>query len=79
MKGPTYIAFDGMSWPNPTDPLDVEWSMRYGNPSREQMLVAASFVAAYRHLVEDSAVRRNEKITALRTAIAAEQPEGSDR
>jgi hypothetical protein len=76
MKGPTYVAFDGMTWPNPADPLEVEWSLRYGAPSREQMLVAASVVAAYRQLVEDPQRIRNGKVATLRQALAAaEQPE----
>lgn len=69
MKGPTYVSFDDMTWPNPSDPRDVEWSLRYGNPSRHQMLVAASFIAAYRQLVEDSATRRNSKIAGLRRML----------
>lgn len=76
MKGPTYVAFDGMTWPNPADPLEVEWSLRYGAPSREQMLVAASVVAAYRQLVEDPQRIRSGKVATLRQALAAaEQPE----
>jgi len=68
-KPPAYLHFDNMTWPHPHDPLEVEWSLRYGTPSREQMRTAASIIAAYRELVDEPVRRRNEKIAGLRRAI----------
>ncbi len=68
-KPPTFLSFADMAWPHPDDPLEVEWSLRYGSPSREQMMVAASIVAAYRQLVADPVRRRNETIAGLRRAV----------
>lgn len=65
----TYVHFDQMTWPNPEDPLNVEWTLRYSTPTREQLLVAASMIAAYKQLVEDDQVRRNQKVAGLRRAI----------
>ena len=67
-----YLDIDGMQFPDPRDPLSVEWSLRYGEPSREQLLVAASFVAAYKQLVGvDSQRTRNRKIEAVRLRLLA--------
>ena len=63
---PTFLHFDGMSWPNPNDPAEVEWTLRYGTPTRAQLLVAASFIGAYKQLVDDSQRIRNQKISRLR-------------
>lgn len=67
---PAYLHFDGMAWPNPIDPLDVEWSLRYGTPTREQLNVAASMIAAYKQLVEDPKTRRDAKVAGIRRALA---------
>ncbi len=68
-KPPAYLHFGKMTWPHPHDPLEVEWSLRYGAPSREQMRTAASIIAAYRELVDEPVRRRNEKIAGLRRAM----------
>lgn len=68
----SYLNFDGMTWPNPADPNDVEWALRYGEPTREQRMVAASFIAAYRQLVADSQRRRNEKARGILRAVGRE-------
>jgi hypothetical protein len=60
-----WLFFDGMAWPNPRDPLEIEWKLRYGQPSREDLLAAASFVAAYKSLVGHSQQRRNAIVAAL--------------
>lgn len=65
----TYLRFDGMTWPNPIDPLDVEWSLRYSTPTPAQLRVAASMIAAYKQLVEDSKMRRDAKIAGIRRAL----------
>ena len=63
----SYLHFDGMAWPNPDDPALIEWQLRYGSPAEVRM-VAASFVAAYKQLVEDPVRRRNEKVAGIRAA-----------
>ena len=51
----TYIKRDnGTVWPNPADPLEVEWKLRYGRLTREEQLVAASFIAAYKQKHRDA-------------------------
>jgi len=67
MSDREYLRFDGMSWPNPDDPAGVEWQLRYGSPVEVRM-VAASYVAAYKQLVEDTVRRRNEKVAGIRAA-----------
>jgi|SRR6185369_8665962 len=70
VRHPAYLHFDGMAWPNPIDPLDVEWSLRYGTPTREQLNVAASMIAAYKQLVEDPKTRRDAKVAGIRRVLA---------
>lgn len=41
---------DGTTWPDPGDPGDVQWQLRYGEPTREQLVFAASVLAAYGRL-----------------------------
>lgn len=49
----------------------LEWALRYGEPSRQDMLLAASVLAAYRQMVlVDTEKRRVEVVRALRAAEA---------
>ena len=66
----TYLHFDGMAWPNPADPREVAYALRYGEPTRQQLHVAASFIAAYQQLVADPQRRRNEKVAGIRGAAS---------
>jgi hypothetical protein len=43
---------DGTVWPDPDDPGEVSWRLRYGTPSKEDLLWAASVVSAYRELCQ---------------------------
>ena len=43
------------TWPDPADPLKVEWKLRYGTPDRTDLLWAASVISAYKHLMEGPA------------------------
>jgi hypothetical protein len=63
-----FLSFDGMTFPNPDDPLGAASALRYGEPSQEQRLYAASVISAYRQLVNDAAVPRNEKVGGIRRA-----------
>jgi len=48
---PRMVMPDGSSWPKPDGPVDsLEWTLRYGTPTREDMLRAAGVVAAYSYL-----------------------------
>ncbi len=68
-----WLHFDGMTWPDPDDPLSAEWALRYGTvPDRAQLNYAASVIAAYQQLVRDPVRRRNEKVSGIRAAMAAE-------
>lgn len=62
----SWVRFDGMTWPNPLDPNEVESVLRYGTPTREQILTAASFMAAYRALVYETQEKRNQKCRKIR-------------
>lgn len=66
-----YVHFDGMVWPHPSDPHETEWLLRYGDPTKPDLLLAASYISAYRQLVWDSQRVRNKKIRALRDAVEA--------
>jgi hypothetical protein len=69
-----YRHFDGMSWPYPGDELnDLEDLLRYGpddlsdtSVTREQELLIASVLAAYRDLVWSTISKRNRVIKELR-------------
>lgn len=69
MTAAIYLNFDEMTWPNPEDPADVEWALRYGTPTPAQLNIAGSVIAAYKQLIEDTTRRRNEKITGIRNAM----------
>lgn len=62
--------FDGMSWPVPGERLDeVEHALRYGTPSRSEMLLAASVLEAYRQMVTDPRTKREHVIRTLRKVM----------
>lgn len=68
MSANPYLHFDTMTWPHPDDPSMVESRLRYGQPTKTDLLVAASFIAAYRQLVADPRRVRNAKIAGIRRA-----------
>jgi hypothetical protein len=45
----THVNFDEMGWPLP-DP-DLEWRLRYGNPTTTDRYMAASILSAYQGLI----------------------------
>lgn len=65
----SFVHFDGMTWPNPMDPTEIEWRLRYGHPTREDILMAATFMAAYKELVFNTQERRNAKVRGIRKAM----------
>lgn len=71
MTGPKpHLAFDGMCWPNPDDPLELAYKLNHGhqNMTGAEAVRAATYIAAYRQLIEDTPQVRNSKITRLRAA-----------
>lgn len=71
-----YAVFDGMTWPNPD--TAVAWTLKYGVPSREDLLFAASIIDAYQTLVTMPVKRRRGIIARLREAmrLSAAAPSG---
>lgn len=75
-----YLHFGGMTWPNPHALEEMAWRLRYGQPTKVDLLLAASVVGAYRQLVEDSQRERNAKISGISRAASAALPgTGTDR
>ena len=75
-----YIRIDHeMTWPAPD--LDdanehecLEWRLRYGKPLREDLLMAASFIAAYNSLVYSTHKKRNYICSAIKFAMNKRGP-----
>ncbi len=66
----SYVRFDGMTWPNPDALGETEHALRYGQPTRADLLVAASVLGAYRALVLDPQHRRNKNVAGIRRAVS---------
>lgn len=73
-----YLHIGEMTWPDPNDPTAVEWRLRYGESTRTDLLVAASFIGAYRQLVYDSVPVRDAKVRAIRLAAKKARQETFD-
>jgi hypothetical protein len=69
MSEKAYLHFDGMCWPNPLDPLEVEHRIRTGIPNKSDLLVAASFMAAYRDLLALSKTKRSRRCRQILSAL----------
>lgn len=75
----TYLRVEGMTWPNPDDPAFIEWLLCHGDPpTQETRNVAASFVAAYKQLINDPVKVRNAKVAMIRRAVRDARQEGTD-
>lgn len=69
-KDGAWARFDEMTWPMPSERLDeVEHTLRYGEPSRSDLLKAASVIAAYRQMVSDPRRKRDAVVRRLREAM----------
>jgi hypothetical protein len=69
---PHYVAFDGMSWPIPTERTrDIEHKMRYARDKLTDgdLLLAASVLDAYREMVNCSARKRDVAVNGIRAAM----------
>lgn len=73
MSGKPWIIIDPdqMTWPNPDDPEGVQWALRYGDDEhlRSVRMIAASYVAAYQHLISLTNEVRNERANAIKAAL----------
>lgn len=70
-----YANFDGMTWPRISAGIgDIEWALRYGEPTREEVLVAASVLNAYRALIKLGRVEREAIVRVLRSVEKAQPP-----
>jgi hypothetical protein len=75
------VHFSEMSWPTLAKARQLDHLLRYGEPTRSDLLSAASICSAYSALVEKNMGNRNEVVRVLRAADAVpppeDQPEGS--
>ena len=57
-------------WPNPHDPNEIEWKLRYAPDSRTRadMMVAASVMDAYRNIINLDSRTRQLRVMQLRKA-----------
>ena len=59
--------FDDMCWPCPCDKMNrLEHTLRYGEPTKEDLVSAASVLSAYVQMVLDPAKKRRKVIAELR-------------
>lgn len=60
-----YIIIEDMSWPMPDN--ELEWKLRYGTPTKAELLQAASILSAYSQITlfdtKKQRDKRCEKIT----------------
>lgn len=64
-----FVRVEGTTWPNPNDPTEVQWRLRYGTPSKSDLLIAASFMHAYAYLLSMSQKDRNHRVATIREAV----------
>jgi len=48
---------------------ELEWTLRYGNPSKQDLLLAASVIESYRQMVIDPESKRRYVIRCIRKAM----------
>ena len=65
----SFASFDGMTWELPGEYMsDVEYALRWGTPTKQQLLYAAGVISAYRQMIIDPETKRRKVIQALRSA-----------
>jgi hypothetical protein len=69
-----YVRWEGMTWPLHVEQGDdsVQWRLRYGTPSREDILFAASVMSAYASLIIATEAHRREVVAEIRAASTQE-------
>ncbi len=66
-----YIIIEDMSWPMPDN--ELEWKLRYGNPTRTEILQAASILSAYSQMTLFDTKKKRDKICKKITDEAIEE------
>lgn len=66
-----YLRFAGMTWPNPTDPNETAHQLVYGQPSKADLMFAASVMNAYRHMIDLPQRERNQRVSQIRASVTA--------
>jgi len=70
VKMSSYVKLDDCVWPNPKDENGIQWKLRYGQPTKEDLLVAASFLSAYKALFFMSQKDAMIKINKIKRSIS---------
>lgn len=66
-----YAFFGDMTWPVPGARLDeAEHRLRHGEATREDVLLAASVMAAYRQMMTDPETKRRTVVRQVREAMS---------
>lgn len=70
-----WVQFEGTTWPMPEHDEDdsLEWKLRYGTPTKQDLLVAASYLNAYGCLVRATDKKRAEVVRNLKAALTQSQ------
>ena len=63
---------DETVWPLPGE---LEWTMRYGDPTCGERMRAASIISAYKTIILATQKRRNQVVKELRANIKGTGPE----
>lgn len=63
-----YVRINDTTWPYhiEKDEDSVQWRLRYGNPTREDLLFAASVMSAYQAIIELPISKRAVIMKAIR-------------
>jgi hypothetical protein len=64
-----FRSFNGMTWPTPSEAMSqLSWRLTWApeSISKEEMLVLAALISAYRELINLPTMTRNERIRELR-------------
>ena len=59
-------------WPNPQDPNDIEWMLRFGKVDKSHLLVAASYINAYRSLFDLTQKELIQTVSAIKKKLRKE-------
>ena len=72
VTAPLRLQFDGWTWPHPDRVADIEWQLRYGRPTRQQLLEAAGMLSALLQLTSPhitNAEQVKRKLAAVHRAL----------
>lgn len=61
-----FKVFNEMTWPDPHTVGEIEWILRYGEPTKSNLMVAASIVGGYKDLIFKPQKARDKIIKELR-------------